>query len=136
MRAASSSSHAFTSEDSSRTAKYDPMFLIIDFSIVRDHFERWSTNPNRGLACVFDPRLTPGRSEAALEDGELTTVTFAVLSNAINRLAWHLDALLTRRHDLETVAYIGPSDIRYYIFACAACKFRVKVGRYKPSSID
>lgn len=77
-----------------------------------------------------DPNRTWARfpeSQEAFEQGKLVTVSFAALSNAINRLAWYLDTLLPGRNDLDTVAYIGPSDIRYYILACAACKCRLKV---------
>lgn len=77
-----------------------------------------------------DPTRTWGRfakSQEAFEQGSLVTVSFATLSNSINRLAWLLDASLPERSDLETIAYVGPSDIRYYILACAACKCRLKV---------
>jgi hypothetical protein len=66
-------------------------------------------------------------SQQALEEGRLISVSFAALSNAINRLAWFIDAVLPQRDDLETIAYVGPSDIRYYILACAASKCRLKV---------
>jgi hypothetical protein len=66
-------------------------------------------------------------SQQALGEGRLISVSFAALSNAINRLAWFIDAVLPQRDDLETIAYVGPSDIRYYILACAASKCRLKV---------
>lgn len=62
-----------------------------------------------------------------LEQGELKSVTFHDLAQAIDNLAWRLDAALPSRRYLQTVAYIGPSDIRYFIFACAASKCRLKV---------
>ena len=68
-------------------------------------------------------------SQQALEQGRLVSVSFADLSNAINRLAWFIDDILPQRNDLETIAYVGPSDIRHYILACAASKCRLKVGR-------
>lgn len=77
-----------------------------------------------------DPNRTWARfpeSQEAFEQGRLISVSFAALANAINRLAWYLDALLPERNDFDTIAYVGPSDIRYYILACAACKCRLKV---------
>ncbi|EME43601.1 hypothetical protein DOTSEDRAFT_54369 [Dothistroma septosporum NZE10] len=65
-------------------------------------------------------------SPEAFERGELRQVTFADLANAINRLAWHLETILAGHDDLETICYIGPSDIRYFILACAACKCRLQ----------
>lgn len=61
------------------------------------------------------------------ETGVLQDVTFASLANAINHLAWLLDASFPQREPLDTLAYNGPSDIRYYIIACAACKCSMKV---------
>lgn len=66
-------------------------------------------------------------SQEAFKRGELRSVTFKALGNAINRLAWHLDTSLPRLDELETICYIGPSDIRYFILACAACKRGAKV---------
>jgi len=71
-------------------------------------------------------------SQESLEEGRLVSVSFAALSNAINRLAWILDGVLPERKHLETIAYIGPSDIRYYILACAASKCQLKVGCARP----
>lgn len=85
------------------------------------------------------PTRTWGRfpeSQEAFEQGKLVTVNFATLANSINRVAWVLDALLPERSDLDTIAYIGPSDIRYYILACAACKCRLKVGSWVVSIPD
>jgi thioester reductase-like protein len=59
--------------------------------------------------------------------GILQNVTFASLANAINNTAWLLDAAFPQREPLDTLAYCGPSDIRYYIIACAACKCSMKV---------
>jgi hypothetical protein len=59
--------------------------------------------------------------------GIFQDVTFSSLANAINNMAWLLDASFPQREPFETLAYNGPSDIRYYIVACAACKCFMKV---------
>jgi len=59
--------------------------------------------------------------------GIFQDVTFSSLANAINNMAWLLDASFPQREPFETLAYNGPSDIRYYIVACAACKCSMKV---------
>lgn len=70
---------------------------------------------------------TYAESRETFERGQLRTVTFAELANAIDRLAWHLDETVSSRENKETVGYIGPNDIRYFIVACAACKCGMKV---------
>ncbi|GAB7324293.1 hypothetical protein MBLNU13_g08261t1 [Cladosporium sp. NU13] len=60
-------------------------------------------------------------SQEAFEKAELISVSFAAFSNAINRLAWYLDTQLPERCDLDTIAYVGPSDVRYYILGDDNC---------------
>lgn len=67
------------------------------------------------------------RSSEDLEAGQLHSVTFGDLANAIDTLAWRLHENLADRQPLSTIAYIGPSDIRCFILACAACKLGLKV---------
>lgn len=59
--------------------------------------------------------------------GIFKDVTFSSLANAVNNMAWLLDASFPQRQPFEALAYSGPSDIRYYIIACAACKCSMKV---------
>lgn len=61
------------------------------------------------------------------ELGRCRTVTFEVLARAIDALAWRLDDAFSVYDQSSTVVYIGPSDIRYFILACAACKCGHKV---------
>lgn len=63
----------------------------------------------------------------AFEQGELTKITWKTLSNSINRLSWWLVQRLGHGEHLETLCYVGPSDIRYFMFAVAACKTGYKV---------
>ncbi|GAB7332229.1 hypothetical protein MBLNU13_g04083t1 [Cladosporium sp. NU13] len=65
-------------------------------------------------------------SSENFERGELRTVTFSALARAVDTLAWHLHDQITPRSRSSIVLYIGPSDIRYFILACAACKCNLK----------
>ncbi|KAJ5272905.1 NRPS-like enzyme [Penicillium angulare] len=44
------------------------------------------------------------------------------VANAVNRIAWLLEEELGRGKEFETVAYIGPNDLRSYIVLLAAIK--------------
>lgn len=61
------------------------------------------------------------------DSGFYRTVRFSSLARTIDALAWHLEASIPVRSKGDTVLYIGPSDIRYFILACAACKCGLKV---------
>ena len=63
----------------------------------------------------------------ALEQGNLTHITWKTLSNSVNRLSWWLVDQLGHGKHLETICYVGPSDIRYFMFAVTACKAGFKV---------
>jgi hypothetical protein len=56
----------------------------------------------------------------ALKQWGLTQITWKTLSNFVNRLSWWLVDQLGHGKDLETICYVGPSDIRYFMFAVAA----------------
>lgn len=71
-------------------------------------------------------------SSESFERGDLVTVTFAALARAINALAWHIHDQIALESNSSVVLYIGPSDIRYFILACAACKCNLKVSITKP----
>jgi len=71
-------------------------------------------------------------SPEAFEHGEFRQVTFAILANAVNRLAWHLKTTLPDSRLGDSVAYIGPSDIRYFVLACAASKCRLRALFFSP----
>ena len=65
-------------------------------------------------------------------DAGFTAVTFGQLSSAINGAAWLLEAELGRGLNHETLAYIGPSDLRYMVLAIAAVKTGYKVCSQAP----
>ncbi|KAI5356517.1 Putative AMP-dependent synthetase/ligase, fatty acyl-coenzyme A reductase, NAD-binding protein [Septoria linicola] len=64
-------------------------------------------------------------TEALSKKEPLVDVSFGVLANAVNRVAWHLHQNIPSHGDLSTtICYIGENDIRYFILACAATKAR------------
>lgn len=62
-------------------------------------------------------------------DEGIHKVTYGVLANAVNAVAWWLEATLGRGKDFETLAYIGPNDLRYTAFTLGAAKAGYLVGR-------
>jgi acyl-coenzyme A synthetase/AMP-(fatty) acid ligase len=80
-------------------------------------------DPDRVFACI--PKTTD------LKDG-FQDVTFADFARAINRAAGWIEKTLGQSHDgkFETLAYMGPFDLRYYVMIVAACKLGYKVGDF------
>ncbi|KAM0716820.1 hypothetical protein Q7P37_007623 [Cladosporium fusiforme] len=57
-------------------------------------------------------------TSADFDRGVFQSVSFAGLANAINVLAWHLEGLVRQnRITSSVVCYIGPPDVRYFVFA-------------------
>ena len=54
-------------------------------------------------------------------------VTMLEIARVVNKLAWWIERNLGRSTVFETVAYIGPSDLRYAIVFLAAVKCGFKV---------
>ena len=54
-------------------------------------------------------------------------VTMFETAQAVNKLAWWIEMNLGRSTVFETIAYIGPSDLRYAIVFLAAVKCGYKV---------
>jgi acyl-coenzyme A synthetase/AMP-(fatty) acid ligase len=61
-----------------------------------------------------------------LKDG-YREVTYRELACAVNRAAGWLEDTYGRSSTFETLAYMGPSDIRYFIFVLAASYVGYKV---------
>ncbi|KAF2811621.1 putative NRPS-like enzyme [Mytilinidion resinicola] len=61
-------------------------------------------------------------SSTATYGSGFRSVTILELSNAIKRVAWLLEEHLGKGQDHETLAYIGPNDLRYSIIVIAAVK--------------
>lgn len=68
------------------------------------------------------PVSTTGYDEGFLK------VTFKDFANAINGLAWWLHNTIGPGKDFETLAYIGPLDVRYNALLLGAVKAGYKVG--------
>lgn len=54
-------------------------------------------------------------------------ISYRQFANAINRCAWWMQGVLGESHEHNTIAYTGPSDIRYGILTIAAIKTGFKV---------
>ncbi|ROW00362.1 hypothetical protein VMCG_07241 [Cytospora schulzeri] len=54
-------------------------------------------------------------------------ISYAVLANAINKLAWLVEKSVGRSDSFETIAYLGTPDIRYHMLQMAVCKTGHKV---------
>lgn len=54
-------------------------------------------------------------------------ITFLDLSRAINRAAWWIEDTFGKSESFETIAYMGPSDPRYFIMALGVNKAGWKV---------
>jgi len=53
--------------------------------------------------------------------------TYSQMLNAVNKVAWILDQSVGKSAAFDTLAYLGPSDLRYHIVLLAAIKTRYKV---------
>ncbi|KAI1261764.1 acetyl-CoA synthetase-like protein [Xylariaceae sp. FL1019] len=66
-----------------------------------------------------------------IDDNDLSKgyedINFAVLANAINRLAWVIHDALGQSTTFDAIAYLGAADIRYHMIQMAACKTGHKV---------
>ena len=56
-------------------------------------------------------------------------ITYRQFANAINHCAWWMQSVLGKSHEYNTIAYTGPSDIRYGILTIAAIKTGFKVSQ-------
>ena len=57
-------------------------------------------------------------------------VTYGIFANVVNGLAWWLQKTFGAAQNFETIAYIGPNDVRYNAFALAAVKAGYKVSLF------
>jgi len=56
------------------------------------------------------------------------SATHLELLNAVNKVAWLLEETLGKGKNFETIAYIGPNDLRCSIVVLAGIKAGYKVG--------
>lgn len=54
-------------------------------------------------------------------------ISYERFANSIDRLAWWLEQNVGLSDNYETICYLGPPDLSYFIFALAACKCGYKV---------
>lgn len=60
-------------------------------------------------------------------DAGYRKINYAQIANAINGVAWWLNKTLGPGKDFETLAYIGPNDMRYNVLILGAVKAGYKV---------
>lgn len=82
---------------------------------VVDHYAQ--TEPGRVYASI-------PKSTTDLSDG-FQDITMAKLASIVDRLAWWLESTIGVG-TLNTIAYIGPADVRYAVMFLAAVKCRYK----------
>ena len=79
-------------------------------------------------------RLTPSAVWAEMPISTTTyehgyrKITYRMLANAVNGVAWWMHRTLGPGHEFETLAYFGPWDIRYVLLLLGAVKAGYKVG--------
>jgi acyl-CoA synthetase (AMP-forming)/AMP-acid ligase II len=54
-------------------------------------------------------------------------ITYGDLANAVNGVAWWLEKMLGKGRNFETLAYVGPNDMRYNVIILGAVKAGYKV---------
>ena len=80
--------------------------------------ERARTEPDR-LYCVL--------LKSSKEPNGVIKITYRDWANAIDRCAWWIDSIFGLKQDFRTLAYLGPTDIRYALITLAAAKAGFKV---------
>ena len=76
--------------------------------------------------CGWKRPLTSIPRSSTPKDG-FKDVSYRQFANAVNHCAWWLQEVLPKTQKLRTIAYSGPSDIRYGILTIAAIKIGYKV---------
>ncbi|KAF7133671.1 hypothetical protein CNMCM5793_004969 [Aspergillus hiratsukae] len=97
--------------------------------------DAFKSNTNQLLPAVLEIRARSNphgawakfpASDHTYTSGVRTATNLEVL-NAVNKLAWLLEESLGRSSEFETLAYIGPFDLRYFIILLAAIKVGYKI---------
>ncbi|CAD6576361.1 MAG: hypothetical protein ASARMPRED_007703 [Alectoria sarmentosa] len=52
----------------------------------------------------------------------LQKITISTFARAVNEIAWRCESVLGKSTDFDTIAYIGPTDLRYWVIVIAAAK--------------
>lgn len=101
----------------------------------QQHNSYWPRQPRNLLNHIVDDmaREKPEAIYAELPlsatsfDGGFRRISYRDLSNAINGMAWWLNKTLGPGQNFETLAYIGPTDMRHSILLLGAVKAGFKV---------
>ena len=76
--------------------------------------------------CDWRQPLTSIPRSSKPRDG-FKDISYRQFANAVNHCAWWMREALPKAHGPSTIAYTGPSDIRYGILTIAAIKTGFKV---------
>ncbi|PYI03852.1 acetyl-CoA synthetase-like protein [Aspergillus sclerotiicarbonarius CBS 121057] len=87
--------------------------------------------PDELAAAVPDHPLFAYARAARPQDG-FVDVSCWRFANAVNRASWYLRYLLGPPRDFATVGYMGPSDLRYFLFMFGAIKVGYKMPFLSP----
>ncbi|KAI9042659.1 non-ribosomal peptide synthetase [Aspergillus affinis] len=97
-------------------------------------FQTTNASPNRLVhlipdelaSAVPDHPLFAYPKTAKPQDG-FVDVSCKTFADAVNRVSWYLRYLLGPPKNFETIGYMGPSDIRYFLFMFGAIKVGYKM---------
>ena len=92
-------------------------------------------NPQRLAPQILDEvtKTEPDREYAQIPisltgyDEGFRKVTYSMLANAVNFMAWWLTDTLGSGKDFETLSYIGPNDLMHVVLVLSAVKAGYKV---------
>ncbi|KAF7586175.1 hypothetical protein BBP40_009331, partial [Aspergillus hancockii] len=82
--------------------------------------------PDELAKAVPDHPLFSYPNTAKPQDG-FVDISCKSFANAVNRVSWYLRYLLGRPKNFETIGYMGPNDIRYFLFMFGAIKVGYKM---------
>ncbi|MCJ1242991.1 hypothetical protein MMC30_000187 [Trapelia coarctata] len=116
-------------------------------SATKDPFQTDDDSPTYGkrlLPVLLDDlaRNAPSRIYASIPTSQsystgLRDVSMAAFARAVDRVSWWMEEQLGSAVDFPTIAYLGPTDIRYSILVIAAIKTQYKIMLPAPrNSID
>ena len=113
-----------------------PVLFCIPFLHIMANTSSQTHIPGRQLLPIVVDEKNPKwlfarvpRSPTNLQDGFLN-VTCGDFARAVNRAAGWLEDIFGQSLTFDTLAYLGPSDIRYTIFVLGASKVGFKVTNF------
>lgn len=102
--------------------------------IIMGDYRDFARDVNTPFPLLVDRRATniPDRTfaiipkTASINDG-YREYKYSELAEAVNKMSWWLDSELGKSVNLDTIAYMGPPDLRYTFLVLGAIKTRRSV---------